>query len=140
MLWYAYWHGYEWGPKVCSAAAKLGNLATLEWLRQNSCSWDYRTNAKAAVNGHLEVLKWARQQQPPCPFWFHEHIRLFLGCNIRPSVLVFLRQQHAPLSASHLAQARAAATKLTHAVLLLRALPDQIPHEIVMNIVSLALL
>ena len=59
--------------------------------------------------------------------------------NIRPSVLVFLLQQHAPLSASHLAQTRAAATKMTYAVLSLRAaLPDRTPDEVVMKIVDLA--
>ena len=59
--------------------------------------------------------------------------------NIRPSVLVFLLQQHAPLGASHLAQARAAATKMTYAVLSLRAaLPDRTPDKVVMKIVSLA--
>ena len=46
-------------------------------------------------------------------------------------MLVFLLQQHAPLSASHLAQARAAATKMTYAVLSLRAaLPDRTPDKV----------
>ena len=59
--------------------------------------------------------------------------------DFRPGVLVFLRQQHAPLSASHIAQARAAATKMTYAVLSLRAaLFDRTPIETVLNIVSLA--
>lgn len=69
--------------------------------------------------------------------WRHRDIE---GHNIRPSVLVFLRQQQAPLSASLLAQARAAATKLTFAVLALQAaLPDRTPNEVVLNIVSLAM-
>ena len=43
------------------------------------------------------------------------------------------------LKASHLAQACAAATRMTYAVLSLRAaLPDRTPREVVMNIVSLA--
>ena len=61
---------------------------------------------------------------------------LLLVC---PSVLVFLWQQQAPLSAGHLAQAQVAATEMTCAVLSLRAaLPDRTRHEIVMNIVTLA--
>ena len=61
------------------------------------------------------------------------------GRIIRPSVLVFLQQQQAPLSACHLARARAAATKMTYVVLSLRAaLPDRIPLEVVLKIVTLA--
>ena len=88
----------------------------------------------------LEVLMWARQQQPPSPWWSQELLQRWLeGYSIPPNVLVFLRQQQAPLSASQLAQACAAATEMTYTVLSLRAaLPDRTSHEVVIIIVSLA--
>ncbi len=140
VLQYALQNGCAWGPTVCSAAAEHGNFNFLKWLRQHGCPWGCWTNANAAVNGHLGVLKWARQQPPPCPWWSRLHTQiLFEGYSVCPSVLVFLQQQQAPLGASYLAQARAAATKMTYAVLSLSAaLPDGTPHEVVMNIVSLA--
>ena len=132
---YAHQNGCEWGPHVCSAAAERGNLSILEWLRQHTCPWDSRTTCEAAICNHLEVLKWVRKQQPPCPWWPLTRKVHY----VRPSVLVFLWRQQAPLSASHLAQACAAATEITCAVLSLRAaLPNRTPDEVVHTIVSLA--
>ncbi len=54
-------------------------------------------------------------------------------------MLVYLLQQQAPLCASYIAKARATATEITHAFVLLKAtLPDRTPHELVLKIVSLA--
>ena len=134
MLQYAYQHGCEWGPHVCSAAAEGGNLSMLKWLRKHGCPWDCRTNAKAAVNNHLGVLKWARQQQPPCPWW-DNLVGFLIGHRMRPSVLAFLRQHQAPLDASH----RVQLTEMKYAVVSLRAaLPDRTLHEVVLAIVNLA--
>ena len=141
VLQYAHQNSCTWGPAVCSAAAELGNLSILRWLRQHGCPWDWRTTSAAAVGDHLEVLRWARLQQPPCPLWpRQEQLRLIIR-NLSPCMLVYLLQQQAPMSARHLAQARAAATKMTYAVLSLRAaLPDRTPHEAVLKIASLALM
>ena len=139
MLQFARQNGCEWGPNTRSAAAEHGNLSILKWLHQQGCPWDCWTNVYAAVNDHLEVLKWAGQQQPPCPWWSYRYGQMLQLPNMRPSVLMFLRQQQAPLSASLLAQARAVATQMTYAFLSLRAaLPDRTPHEVVLNIASLA--
>lgn len=48
--------------RACHAAAELGALGTLQWLRRpgRAAPWDWRTCAQAALNGHLGVLKWAR--------------------------------------------------------------------------------
>ena len=141
VLQYAHQNSCTWGPAVCSAAAELGNLSILRWLRQHGCPWDWRTTSAAAVGDHLEVLRWAHLQQPPCPLWpRQEQLRLIIR-NLSPCMLVYLLQQQAPMSARHLAQARAAATKMTYAVLSLRAaLPDRTPHEAVLKIASLALM
>ena len=141
VLQYAHQNGCEWGPKVCSEAARKGNLSMLKWLRRHGCPWDCWTHYSAAYWDHLEILKWARQQCPPCPWWSQSctAYHALIGHPLRPSMLVFLQQQQAPLSAGHLAQARAAATEMTYAVLSLRAaLPEKTPHEVTQNIVNLA--
>ena len=139
VLQYARQHNCEmWGAEACSAAAECGHLSILKWLRQHGCQWDSHTTCVAAIYNHLEVLKWARQQDPPCPWWSGGQ-SVLARHDTRPDVLVFLWQQQAPLSRSSLAQARAAATEMTYAVLLLRAaLPDKVPCEIVLSIVNLA--
>ena len=141
MLQYAHQHGCVWSPKVCSAAAQYGNLSILKWLRQHGCPWDCWANYEAAYPDRLEVLKWARNQEPPCPWWSRSCMAYcaLAGHPLRPNTLVFLQQQQAPLSASHLAQARAAATEMTYAFLSLRAaLPEKTPHEVVLDVVKLA--
>ena len=136
VLQYAHQNGCDWGPHVCSTAAEHGHLSLLKWLRQKGCPWDCRTTCMAAFYNHREVLKWARQQQPACPWWPRKYLQ---SRNLHPGVLVFLRQQQAPLSATHLACGRATATEMIYAVLSLRAaLPDRTTHEVVLNIVSLA--
>ena len=138
VLQYAHQNGCAWGPRVCSAAAAHGNLSILKLLRKHGCPRNSCTSREAAMYNRLEMLKWSRQQQAPCPWWSHAYFPLNRH-NICPSVLVFLRQQQAPLSASHLAQACAAATKMTCAFLSLRAaLHDRTPNEVVLTFVSLA--
>ena len=44
---------------TCSAAARGGHLAVLQWARANGCPWDAWTCAYAARDGHLAVLGWA---------------------------------------------------------------------------------
>ena len=140
VLQFARQSGCEWGAHVCSAAAAHGNLSILKWLREHGCPWNSCTSLEAAMYNRLEMLKWSRQQQAPCPWWSHAYFPMN-GHNICPSVLVFLRQQQAPLSASHSAQASAAATETTCAFLSLRAaLHDRTPNEVVLTIVTLAFL
>ena len=128
-------------------------------LHGSRCTWQPQHSAVAAptwlpvgqqhvshgsLHNHLELLRWARQQQPPCPLWSRSKrqswiYQLFQDTPLRPCMLVYLLQQRAHLPARKRAQARVAATEMTHAVLSLRAaLPDKTPHEIVLSIVSLA--
>ncbi|CAM9422068.1 unnamed protein product, partial [Hapterophycus canaliculatus] len=51
---------HPWGPVTCAAAAGGGHLAVLRWLRENGCPWDTSTCSQAAGGGHLSVLQWAR--------------------------------------------------------------------------------
>jgi hypothetical protein len=62
--------GCPWSPSTCSAAARHGHLAVLQWARaqQPSCTWDEGTCRAAAGGGHLAVLQWMRAQEPPCPW------------------------------------------------------------------------
>lgn len=62
--------GCAWDVRVCSAAAHSGDLALLQWARQQSppCAWNKSTCSAAAAGGQLAVLQWVRQQRPPCPW------------------------------------------------------------------------
>jgi hypothetical protein len=44
----------------CQAAARAGDLATLQYLRSKGCLRDVATCTAAAAGGHLPVLQWAR--------------------------------------------------------------------------------
>src|SRR5690606_28514498 len=46
------------GKDACTAAARGGQLAVLQWLREQRCFWDARTMEAAAAGGHLDVIKW----------------------------------------------------------------------------------
>ncbi len=139
MVLFAHQNGCEWVPGACSAAAGHGNLSIMKWLRQHGCPWDWFTSMKTALADNLELLRWARQQQPPCPWWSHQDCQEWSRLRFGPCLLVYRAQQQAPLPARKQAQARAAATRMTYAVLSLRAtLPDRIPHEVVLNILNLA--
>ena len=50
---------------ICQALS----VARLAWAKRSGCPWDERTCASAAVNGQLAVVQWAREQaDPPCPW------------------------------------------------------------------------
>jgi hypothetical protein len=51
--------GCVWDALTCAAAAKSGDLATLQWARQHGCRGDPLTPRVAAQHGHLHVLQWA---------------------------------------------------------------------------------
>ena len=136
MLQFAHQNGCAWTSWTCETAARGGHLAVLQYAHQNGCAWGQGACAAAARGGHLKVLQYARQNSCEWgPLW----IDLTSCLQVSPALLVYLVQQQAPLSVSHLAQARTAATQMTYAVLSLRAaLPDTTPHESVLRIVTLA--
>ena len=139
VLQFAHRNGCNWGPDVCAAAAERGNLSILKWLRQHGCPWDARVSNGAAMCNQFELFRWARQQQPPCPLWQPWECYDLRMLEAGPGFLVYLLQQQAHLPVNKLARAHAAATRMTYAVLSLKAaLPDRTPHEIVLNIVKLA--
>lgn len=53
------------GCATAAAAAGGGWLATLRWLREHGCEWDWRTCFYARLHGRLDVLKWARDSGCP---------------------------------------------------------------------------
>jgi hypothetical protein len=40
-------------------AAIHGNLPALQWLRMNSCPWDWSVVYYARIHGHPETVEWA---------------------------------------------------------------------------------
>ena len=132
--------GCRWNERTCSCAAHGGHLTVLQWARKNGCSWDEHTTLFAAWNNHLNVLKWARQQQPSCPWWSHDERELG-DCSrklvdAKPSTLLWLAQQGAPLPDDAYVIACSSANWLTHTFIALRAL---LPAELLMDIMTLSL-
>jgi hypothetical protein len=62
--------GCAWDECVCSSAARFGQLALLQWARQQAspCPCNKFSCSAAAAGGHVDVLQWAQQQEPPCPW------------------------------------------------------------------------
>jgi len=63
-----------WNSDTCSAAAKIGDLQTLQLLRSyesdlKRCRWGHWTCARAAEYGHLEILQWARSMGCKWSHW-----------------------------------------------------------------------
>lgn len=56
--------GYLWQPDEtwCAAAAHVGSLPLLQWLRAKHVPWDYRTPKYAVEGGHLDVFRWCHSQ------------------------------------------------------------------------------
>jgi hypothetical protein len=61
VLQYARKNDCPWDAGVCSGAAAHGHLAVLRWARENGCPWAASTCRSAAAAGHLPVLRWARE-------------------------------------------------------------------------------
>ena len=62
-LWYEQFHWSNFGTQVCMKAAEYGQLAALQWLRQNDCNWNSETSSAVAKGGHLSILQWARENE-----------------------------------------------------------------------------
>ena len=58
-MWNERFQGGNIGNQVCMRGAKYGQLAALQWLRQNGCIWNCGTSSAAARGGHLSILQWA---------------------------------------------------------------------------------
>ena len=50
---------------ISLAAAKGGNLSVLQWAKANRCHWNSSICSNAARGGHLSVLRWARENGCP---------------------------------------------------------------------------
>jgi hypothetical protein len=57
--------GCPWNAATCTAAAASGHLTVLQWARSTGAKWDVATCTAAAEAGHLRVLRWLRE---PCPW------------------------------------------------------------------------
>ena len=139
VLQWARHHGCTWDEDTCARAAGGGHLAVLQWAYKNNCPWSGSTILEAALRNHLHILKWARQQQPSCPWWsLDELLREDENglMDAKPSTLLWLAQQGAPLPDEAHAIACSSADWLTHAYLALQAL---LPAEVLTYIVTLSI-
>ena len=138
VLQWAHQNGCNWDQDTCLSAVEEGHLAVLQWARENNCPcpWSGYTTLLAALNNHLDILRWAQQQQPPCPWWSPDcHLSIDL-IDAKPSTLLWLAQQGAPLPEEAHAIACSTADRLTHAYIALRAL---LPGEVVLYILTLSM-
>ncbi|CAB9496674.1 ankyrin repeat protein [Seminavis robusta] len=71
---------------VCTAIAKIGNIAVMQWARQKGFPWNEDTCARAAENGHLEMLQWLREKG--CPW--NEYACLSAAANGHLEILKWL--------------------------------------------------
>jgi hypothetical protein len=60
LQWLRSW-GIPWDGRTCSGAARGGHLAVLQWARSQGCEWSSATCSQAALGGHLSILQWARE-------------------------------------------------------------------------------
>ena len=51
--------------RLCTFAARSGQLAALQQLRALGCAWNFQTCTAAAQGGYLAVLQWARANGYP---------------------------------------------------------------------------
>ena len=131
--------GCHWNKDTCAFAAAGGQLAVLKWLYENDCPWSGFTTFNAAYNNRLDTLKWARQQQPPCPWWSLDELDDqddYMLSGAKPSTLLWLAQQGAPLPEAAHAVACSTADRLTNAYIALRAL---LPAELLLYILTLSM-
>ena len=59
ILSYLYEKGHGFDSRATVAAAFVGNLDTLEWLRARGCPWNSGVVENAAEKGHLHILEYA---------------------------------------------------------------------------------
>jgi len=61
--------GYQWDERTPAAAARMGHIHVLKWLRsvpaKERCPWSETTTAAAADGNQLEILRWVRQRKCP---------------------------------------------------------------------------
>ena len=129
----------SWDEDTCTFAAEGGHLAVLQWAHENNCPWSGSTTFAAALNNHLDILKWARQQQPSCPWWSLDEVsygEVDELIDAKPSTLLWLAQQGAPLPDEAYAIACSSADWLTHAHIALRAL---LPADVLNNSLTLSM-
>ena len=59
ILSYLYEKGHRFDSRATVAAAFVGNLDTLEWLRARGCPWNSNVVENAAEEGHVHILEYA---------------------------------------------------------------------------------
>jgi len=58
--------GHPWSKHTCALAAAAGRLNVLKYLHENGCRWDASTCREAAFRGHLNCLEYACENGCPC--------------------------------------------------------------------------
>ena len=61
--------GFSLSTKIFDAAANIGNLVIMKWLKLINCPWSERTFAISAKQGNLEIMKWLKENGCPWNDW-----------------------------------------------------------------------
>ena len=83
-----------WEECTCYEAARHGHLEVLKYARSKGCKWCEETMRDAAEMNHLHILKWARAQRSPCPW--DEEVCALAAKEGNLEVLKWLRAQNPP--------------------------------------------
>lgn len=67
--------GYHFGNRMTYAAARMGHIELLAWLRSRSCPWDHTTPQAASFRKNVPLLRWLARNGAPI---FHQEVRLEL--------------------------------------------------------------
>lgn len=58
-------HGCSWDPAVCADAARAGHFDALRWLYAAGCPWDDWAMHGAVMHGHMPTLRWLHKHGAP---------------------------------------------------------------------------
>lgn len=118
-------------PWLCTQAASRGDVAMLVWLLQTGCTYDEGSYRAAALVGGLSVLQKLFSHAGVCPWVVPEG---FTFLNKETRLWAFT---HLPLSTGASREATRLVSDMTSAhLVLLYAMPQQVPSELIAGIVE----
>lgn len=65
--------GYQFGIRMTYAAARMGHIELLAWLRLRNCPWDHTVPQAASFRKNVPLLRWLAANGAPI---FHQDVRL----------------------------------------------------------------
>ncbi len=118
-------------PWLCTHAVSRGDVAMLVWLLEAGCAYDERTYRAAAFEGGLDVLRKLHAHTGTC-LWVVPKGSTFVDKKTRLWAFT-----HLPLSAGAREEATRLVADMTQAhLVLMYAMPEQVPSELIGGIVE----